>query len=315
MGSTYHGIQKYIKYQRAMRPNKFGGVWTEKKIQMLVAYVKAYLVIMNKYRFFELIYFDGFAGSGEIEVQEFDKEQLQFFKTTENGGTLIEGTAPRIVSIDSERPFDIYYFVEKDKKKASSLNEKLKPYRNKSKIYVVSGDFGDRLSKFIAYMKEEKEKRRGLVFIDPFGMQVNWNHLEPLRQIHVDLWILVPTGIVMNRFLKKDGKLKESRREKLEEAFGLSWKEIEDEIYPISTNQQMDLFSSSNRLKRTKKPKATEKLAELYITRMKTVWRYVSHSSPVKNTRGSTMFHLIFASQNATGVKIANDMIEKGRTQ
>jgi len=47
--------------------NKFGGNWTENKIEILVEYAKAYLVIMNKYadKFrWKLMYFDGFAGSG-----------------------------------------------------------------------------------------------------------------------------------------------------------------------------------------------------------------------------------------------------------
>jgi len=46
--------------------NKFGGDWTKIKIEILVEYAMAYLVIMNKYPFFKLLYFDGFAGSGSI---------------------------------------------------------------------------------------------------------------------------------------------------------------------------------------------------------------------------------------------------------
>lgn len=49
--------------------NEFGGNWTEKKIEILVEYAGAYLNIMNVYakRYsWKLLYFDGFAGSGEI---------------------------------------------------------------------------------------------------------------------------------------------------------------------------------------------------------------------------------------------------------
>jgi hypothetical protein len=46
--------------------NQFGGDWTEKKIEMVVGYAKAYLTIMNKYPQFKTLYFDGFAGSGDI---------------------------------------------------------------------------------------------------------------------------------------------------------------------------------------------------------------------------------------------------------
>ena len=56
----------------------WGGLWTEEKLDAFAKYVKAYLTILNKYRDrfnWELIYFDGFAGSGsrgehaDIEVK------------------------------------------------------------------------------------------------------------------------------------------------------------------------------------------------------------------------------------------------------
>ncbi len=54
--------------------NKFGGKWTQEKIGIIEAYAKAYLVIMNKYRYFKTIYFDGFAGSGEIGYSDLSVE-------------------------------------------------------------------------------------------------------------------------------------------------------------------------------------------------------------------------------------------------
>ena len=52
--------------------NKFGGKWTKIKIDILVDYARAYLTIMQKYANesnWELIYFDGFAGSGKIKAK------------------------------------------------------------------------------------------------------------------------------------------------------------------------------------------------------------------------------------------------------
>lgn len=46
--------------------NQFGGDWTRLKIEMLVEYAKAYLVIMNKHSYWRTLYFDGFAGTGFI---------------------------------------------------------------------------------------------------------------------------------------------------------------------------------------------------------------------------------------------------------
>ena len=49
---------------------EWGGPWTEKKLTAFSKYVKAYLTIMNKYSFWETIYFDGFAGSGERRLKK-----------------------------------------------------------------------------------------------------------------------------------------------------------------------------------------------------------------------------------------------------
>src|SRR4030042_1870538 len=50
--------------QRSESP-PWGGTWTMQKLDAFVDYVKAYLTIMKKNRYWKTIYFDGFAGSGE----------------------------------------------------------------------------------------------------------------------------------------------------------------------------------------------------------------------------------------------------------
>ena len=42
-----------------------------------------------------------------------------------------------------------------------------------------------------------------LCFIDPYGMDLKWSSIEVLKGLGIDLWILVPTGIGVNRLLKK----------------------------------------------------------------------------------------------------------------
>lgn len=88
--------------------NEFGGNWTKIKIEILVEYAMAYLTIMKGRKFFKLLYFDGFAGSGEIIKVVDDKSSgIQHIDTT-------IGAAKRIIEIEKPRPFDEYYFVEKD---------------------------------------------------------------------------------------------------------------------------------------------------------------------------------------------------------
>ena len=80
--------------------NQFGGNWTEAKMEIVVEYAKAYLTIMNKQNWVKTLYFDGFSGSGLTDVNENEDA--------------VKGTALRILDIQHPRPFDIYYFVEKE---------------------------------------------------------------------------------------------------------------------------------------------------------------------------------------------------------
>ena len=94
--------------------NKFGGDWTENKIEILVEYAKAYLSIMNTYATqfnWKLLYFDGFAGSGFIT------------KGNEENQKLIVGGAKRILEIENPRPFDLFYFVENNIQEKSLQNQ------------------------------------------------------------------------------------------------------------------------------------------------------------------------------------------------
>jgi len=80
--------------------NQFGGNWTEMKIEMIVDYANAYLTIMNKYPQFEIIYFDGFAGSGDISTESKSADIES-----------IKGAAVRILELNKPKSFDIYYFA------------------------------------------------------------------------------------------------------------------------------------------------------------------------------------------------------------
>ena len=100
-------------------PSPWGGQWTEEKLDAFEKYVNAYLTIMNSYRdkyLWELIYFDGFAGSGSRNEtkKETNSPILQkLFDDTflkEEELNIYKGAAERVLSI-SQRGFDFYYFV------------------------------------------------------------------------------------------------------------------------------------------------------------------------------------------------------------
>jgi len=155
------------------------------------------------------------------------------------------------------------------------------------------------------FLKRNK-KYRVLAFVDPYGMSVNWNSIEALRGLGVDLWILVPTGMGVNRLLKRDFKISEAWLLKLEQFLGLSRNLILDYFY--KQTQVNTLFGEETMIEKEKD--AIEKAGELYRKRLNEVFQYISVPYKMKNSTGTIMYHFMMASNNKTAQKIANQIIE-----
>lgn len=155
------------------------------------------------------------------------------------------------------------------------------------------------------YLKENKNYRI-LAFVDPYGMSVNWKSIEALRGLGVDLWILVPTGMGVNRLLKNDFKISEAWLLKLEKFIGLSREEILDFFYKQKSVNT--LFGAETMVEKEKD--AIEKAGELYKRRLNGVFKFVSEPFRMKNSTGTIMYHFMMASNNPAALKIANDIIK-----
>jgi three-Cys-motif partner protein len=275
--------------------NEFGGQWTKDKIDIVEAYAKAYLTIMNKHPNFKLIYFDGFAGSGSV-------------KQTEGGGyRSIAGAATRILSIENPRIFDLYYFVEKCPDFCNRLTLLVTSQFRERKVNVVSEDCNKKLIDLARFLeKPENKSYRVLAFIDPYGMQVEWSSIEALRGLGVDLWILIPTGVGVNRMLTKNGRISRAWIEKLQSFLGLTFEAIESYFYMESP--QGSLFGEHKTLK---VENAIHRAGQLYTRQLTTVFRYDSEAFILLNRRNSPMYHFVLATNNYTAVEIANDVIKK----
>ena len=285
---------------------KWGGDWTEKKLEAFSNYVRAYLTIMKNQSYLETIYFDGFAGCGQ-RVNS-DKDSLLQYEINYNESRVYKGSAERVLNIKEDLSFDHYYFIDTDETSLTKLESHLKnlPQSKGKRLYFRKGDANNWLFAMSGAMKDKRTKQlAALVFLDPFGMQVNWEAVASLKDTKTDLWILVPTGVIINRLLERSGELKHI--EKLESFFGLSEEEIKNEFYVI--NQVDTLFGVEEAVNKVLKP--IEKIAYLYIKRLKTIWKYVTDSPLVLvNTKNIPIFHFVFASNDKTGFKIADYIIK-----
>ncbi len=274
--------------------NIFGGDWTKIKIEILVEYAKAYLTIMNDRKFFRLMYFDGFAGSGFIVKDKKVKVDITV------------GAAKRIIEITEPRPFDVYYFVEKDPKNFAELEENTKKAFPEKIIHTICEDCNKKIIDLGNYLRDPQNSDiRTLAYIDPCGMQVEWRSLECLRGLPIDMWILVPTGLGVNRLLKRNGDISEAWLEKLEIFLGLTREEIEKKFY----KKKATLFEDIELVEKEKN--AIDNSAKLYESRLKQVFEYVSKPYELRNSSKSVMYHLFLTSNNKTAVKVGNYIVNK----
>lgn len=288
-------------------PNdSWGGPWTEKKLNAFSKYVWSYLTIMNKFPYWETIYFDGFAGSGSKEKEEKAELYIQL-EITEEEEKIYKGAAERVLTLKDNLAFNYYYFIDKNENSLKKLENKLNAkidLSNKTLVYK-SGDANQWIIELAKALKIKTKQYAALIFLDPFGMQINWQSIEELKGTHSDIWILIPTGVIVNRLLDKKGKLKYI--DKLKSFFGLTEEEIKNEFYKIET--VTTLFGDTEQVTKITKP--IEKIAKLYAQRLGTIWENVSEK-PLRldNRNGVPIFHFVFASNNKNAMKIANKIIQ-----
>jgi three-Cys-motif partner protein len=266
-------------------------------------------VYKERYRW-KLIYFDGFAGSGsrnDDDSQPVSELLLDLFKDEcidEEELNTYKGAAERVLGI-KQSGFDQYVFVDKYKTSSQQLEERLMPFAKEKNLVFKTSDANEQVIT-LAKAMHKSNSFASLVLLDPFGMQVDWTSIEQLKGTRTDLWILIPTGVIVNRLL--DRKCELTHIDKLTSFFGKDEAFLKNYFYKIRTVDT--LFGETEIIEKVKKP--IEKIAELYIEQLKTIFDYVTEKPLVLyNTRNTPIFHFACASNNQTAIKIASQIIKK----
>lgn len=199
--------------------HRFGGDWTDEKLQRLEKYLNAYTNALKKQNF-KLAYIDAFAGSGYIKPQSTDNSEADLFNDlleSENRQYL-EGSVIRALRISP--PFDRYIFIEKSLKRVQELEKLKEAFPDKaSRLKIINQDANEYLKDLC--LNYNWENHRAVLFLDPYGMQVEWSTIESIAKTEaIDLWYNFPLGVAVNRMLTKDGKICEDWVNKLDLIFG-----------------------------------------------------------------------------------------------
>jgi three-Cys-motif partner protein len=149
------------------------------------------------------------------------------------------------------------------------------------------------------FLRGKGRKHKVLAYVDPFGMQLEWRSIEALAGLSVDMWILVPTGMGVNRLLKKNGEISEAWLNRLSVFLGMEVSEIVEFFYTEKTVST--LFGLETALQ--KEENAIEKSAELYKERLGTIFEFVTNPFVLKTKSNNVLYHFFMASNNRHAVK------------
>lgn len=141
-------------------------------------------------------------------------------------------------------------------------------------------------------------------------MQLEWDAIQCLKNLSIDTWVLVPTGMGVSRLLKNDGNISDAWLGKLEVFLGMGRDEIRQFFY--KEKEVQTLFGPETVV--TKEERAIEKSAELYRSRLGAIFKFVSETYVLKTESNTTLFHFLMASNNPSAVKIANEIVRKYNT-
>lgn len=284
-----------------------GGEWTRLKLDCLEGYLNSYVKVLKNTNF-SRIYIDAFSGTGEpyqiggqsnygrLEGLEFEAPQVEFF----------HGSVRRALSIPEG--FNRFYLIESRKKNVAKLTElKGEPEHAGRDIKIVSGDANTELLRICK--RENWRGSRAVLFLDPFGCQVDWTTIEAVAATRaIDMWYLFPSS-ALNRLLKREGEIPEDWQRCLDRCLGTpTWRDAFFTDIPT-----IDLFNPHG-IER-KKTASIKMVEDFFIKRLKETFHSACDTClPIENMRGSQIFSLLFACGNPKGsvpaLKIARHLIE-----
>ena len=291
------------------------GRWAREKLEHLRKYLHAYTTIMRKQRFQGYYYIDAFAGPGEHRVRQ-GRTGSQSAKRTlldiaEYGYEQQEQQAflagsPR-VSLDLEHPFSGYVFVERSASRVAELRRLQEEYGISRKIVIRQAECATYLREKVAHNPAINWKRnRAVVFLDPFGMQVEWKTIELLARTEaIDVFLNFPVGMAIQRLLKRNpDEFSQAERRKLDDYFGSpDWFDV---LYKPSKS----LFGDD--IEEKVRPSGIA-LLKWYRTRLgKLFAQGASKAALIRNTQGAHLYYLLLASHNNAEIKIANHILSAG---
>lgn len=297
------------------KAHRFGGDWTTAKLDVLANYLASYTTALkdkpSKEHPFRKGYIDAFAGTGYRDARRDDEtsessQALLPDLAEKEPQALLDGSAR--LALKTEPRFDRYVFIERSAERCAQLEALKTEFPHLAKdIQIRHGDANTEIQELC---KKDWRSHRAVLFLDPYGMQVEWKTIEAIAATGaIDLWLLFPLGIGVNRLLTKSGDIPDSWRRRLNLLLGNeTWY---DEFYRVE--RKRTLFGEADHVVKA----TTETIGRYFNERLKSVFPAVAEEPRVlRNSANCPLYLLCFAVGNEKGapiaLRIANHLLTKG---
>ncbi len=280
-----------MRTDRAVKLDEIG-YWSEIKLDIIKDYATEYSKILTASARsgppFKHVYIDGFAGAGR-----------HISKTTRE---FVPGSPLNALLVDP--PFSEYHFIDMNEDRVAALEEIA---AERSNVTVHHGDCNEILLRDVFPRIQYKDYRRGLCLLDPYGLHLDWEVIKTAGQMgSIEIFLNFPIMDMNMNVLKKDPSCtrRQGDVERMNAFWGdESWREV---AYPTTLNLFGEPEKASN-----------EMVADGFRTRLKKVagFAYVPTPIPMRNTTGSTVYYLFFASHKPAAAKIVEYIFKKYATR
>lgn len=259
------------------------GIWSEVKLDILKEYAQAYSTILaaQSNPSLEHVYIDAFAGAG-----------MHVSRTTRG---FVQGSPLNALNV--KPPFREYHLVDIEPQRVENLKTLIGA---RADVFLYQGDCNSILLPSVFPRVRYEDYRRGLCILDPYGLNLEWSIVTQAGAMKsMEIFLNFPVMDINRNVLWRDVEsVSSSQRSRMTAFWG-------DDSWSKAAYGS-DLFGNPDK-------QTNEAVAEAFRNRLRHVAGFarVPKPMPMRNSSGSIVYYLFFASQKDTAEHIVLDIFKK----
>jgi three-Cys-motif partner protein len=268
------------------------------KLENLRSYLWSYSLILNRYFPLKFAVVDGFAGPGVLDLRPQPPESVRRFDEAPTSPELTLGSP--LLELSNHPHYPVVHLVEKDHRTFEALQSRVESYYPQ-RANLHHGDSNALLPGIAENLGGTAA--RALFVLDPEGLELKMGTLHKVRALYggAEILVLYPSYMAVARCIRVRStwaRLREFFGDDLAGSPDGGWEAIlhrfdDDPSWLTADSEETPMRALH------------DQLLEYYKHRLGAAGFEGVISSPVvRNDRKRPLYHLVFAGNNATGVRI-----------